>query len=107
MQTLAAINVRWRSFPAGGSPSVGGIISARGVSSQPITWTDALHDVFNECKASLSPAALLAHPDPSAPLALVTDVKSIVFTSKCATQTVKYSYTRMCHAYNRWEQLFG
>ena len=32
-----------------------------------------LHMAFNECRASLSRAALLAHPDPSAPLALVMD----------------------------------
>ena len=41
--------------------------------SHPITWTPELHKAFKECKASLSCATLLAHPDPSAPLALVTD----------------------------------
>jgi hypothetical protein len=44
--------------------------------SHPITWTPALHTAFDECKASLSKAALLAHPDPSAPLALVTDAST-------------------------------
>jgi hypothetical protein len=44
--------------------------------SHPITWTLELHKAFDECKASLSPATLLAHPDPSAPLALVTDAST-------------------------------
>jgi cleavage and polyadenylation specificity factor subunit 1 len=39
-------------------------------SSHPIIWTPDLH------KASLSRATLLAHPDPSAPLALVTDAST-------------------------------
>jgi cleavage and polyadenylation specificity factor subunit 1 len=44
--------------------------------SHPITWTPDLHRAFDECKASLSRATLLAHPDPSAPLALVTDAST-------------------------------
>jgi hypothetical protein len=36
--------------------------------SHPITWTPELLKAFEECKASLSRATLLAHPDPSAPL---------------------------------------
>jgi len=44
--------------------------------SHPVTWTDALVSAFNECKASLSRAALLAHPHPTAPLALVTDAST-------------------------------
>ena len=44
--------------------------------SRPVTWIDSLLQAFNECKASLSQAALLAHPDPSAPLALVTDAST-------------------------------
>ena len=44
--------------------------------SHPITWTPELHKAFEECKASLSRATLLAHPDPSAPLALVTDAST-------------------------------
>jgi hypothetical protein len=42
-------------------------------SSHPVTWTPELLKAFEECKASLSRANLLAHPDPSAPLSLVTD----------------------------------
>jgi cleavage and polyadenylation specificity factor subunit 1 len=41
--------------------------------SYPIVWTPELHKVFEECKPSLSRATLLAHPDPAAKLALVTD----------------------------------
>jgi cleavage and polyadenylation specificity factor subunit 1 len=44
--------------------------------SHPITWTPDLHKAFEECKASLSRATLLAHPDTSAPLALVTDAST-------------------------------
>jgi cleavage and polyadenylation specificity factor subunit 1 len=42
-------------------------------SSRPIAWTRDLHRAFEECKASLSHATLLADPDPALPLALVTD----------------------------------
>jgi hypothetical protein len=35
-----------------------------------------LHRAFEECKASLSRATLLAHPDPFAPLAPVTDAST-------------------------------
>jgi hypothetical protein len=44
--------------------------------SHPITWTPEILKAFEECKASLSRATLLAHPDPSAPLALVTDAST-------------------------------
>jgi hypothetical protein len=44
--------------------------------SHPIIWTPELLKAFEECKASLSCATLLAHPDPSAPLALVTDAST-------------------------------
>jgi cleavage and polyadenylation specificity factor subunit 1 len=44
--------------------------------SHPITWTPELLKAFGECKASLSRATLLAHPDPFAPLALVTDAST-------------------------------
>jgi cleavage and polyadenylation specificity factor subunit 1 len=41
--------------------------------SHPINWTPELQKAFDACKASLSHATLLSHPDPFAPLALVTD----------------------------------
>jgi hypothetical protein len=44
--------------------------------SHPITWTPELLKDFEECKASLSRATLLAHLDTSAPLALVTDAST-------------------------------
>ena len=44
--------------------------------SHPVTWTDALVAAFNECKASLFRAAVLAHPHPTAPLALVMDAST-------------------------------
>jgi hypothetical protein len=45
-------------------------------STHPITWTQELHKNFDDCKTSFSRATLLAHPDPSAPLALVTDAST-------------------------------
>jgi hypothetical protein len=44
--------------------------------SHPITQTLELLKAFEECKTSLSRATLLAHPDPSAPLPLVTDAST-------------------------------
>jgi hypothetical protein len=44
--------------------------------SHPIIWMPELHRAFEEYKASLSRATLLAHPDPSAPLALFTDAST-------------------------------
>jgi cleavage and polyadenylation specificity factor subunit 1 len=44
--------------------------------SHPITWSAVLDKAFDECKASLSQAALLAQPDPTATLALVTDAST-------------------------------
>jgi hypothetical protein len=41
--------------------------------SQPVDWTPTMVHAFEDCKASLSRATLLAHPDPSATLALFTD----------------------------------
>jgi hypothetical protein len=44
--------------------------------SHPITWTPEILKAFEECKASLSRATLLANPDPFALLALVTDAST-------------------------------
>jgi cleavage and polyadenylation specificity factor subunit 1 len=44
--------------------------------SHPITWIPELLTAFEESKASLSRATLLAHLDPSAPLAPVTDAST-------------------------------
>jgi hypothetical protein len=50
--------------------------------SHPITWTPELQKAFEECKASLSRATLLDHPNPSAPLALVTDASTSAMGAK-------------------------
>jgi hypothetical protein len=42
----------------------------------PIAWMQELHKAFKECKASLSRATLLTHPEPTAQLALVTDAST-------------------------------
>jgi hypothetical protein len=44
--------------------------------SHPITWTLELLKAFEECKASLSRTTLLVHPNPSNPLALITDAST-------------------------------
>jgi hypothetical protein len=44
--------------------------------SHPINWTPDLHRAFDEGKASLLRATLLAQPNPSAPLVLVTDAST-------------------------------
>jgi hypothetical protein len=53
-----------------------GISGPRVRGSHPITWTPELLNAFEECKASLLRATLLAHPDPSAPLSLITDAST-------------------------------
>jgi hypothetical protein len=54
-----------------------GVLSSPKVKgSHPITWTDIFVAAFNKCKASLSRAALLAHPHPTTPLALVMDAST-------------------------------
>jgi hypothetical protein len=45
--------------------------------SQPVNWTPTMVQAFEDCKSSLSHATLLAHPDPSATLALFTDASDI------------------------------
>jgi cleavage and polyadenylation specificity factor subunit 1 len=50
--------------------------SPRVKGTHPIAWTPELLKAFEECKASLSRAKLLAHPDPSAPLALASDAST-------------------------------
>jgi hypothetical protein len=62
--------------------------------SHPITWTPQLLKSFEECKASLSRATLLAHPDPTAPLALVT------YASTSAMGAVLQQ-----HVQNAWQPL--
>jgi cleavage and polyadenylation specificity factor subunit 1 len=44
--------------------------------SHPIAWTPELHKALEECKAILSRATLLAHPELTVQLALVTDAST-------------------------------
>lgn len=39
----------------------------------PVNWTPELQQAFQNCKEGVAQAAMLAHPDPNAPLALFTD----------------------------------
>jgi hypothetical protein len=41
-----------------------------------VIWTESLVAAFDECKMSSSRAALLAHPNPTAPLALAKDTST-------------------------------
>jgi transposase InsO family protein len=45
-------------------------------SSHPISWTPELLQTFADCKENLFHATLLANPDPSAPLALITNAST-------------------------------
>jgi hypothetical protein len=65
-----------RRFLAHQAPLHNVLSGPRVKGSHPITWTPELHKAFEECKVSLSRATLLAHPDPSAPLALITDAST-------------------------------
>jgi len=49
--------------------------------SPTITLTTVLSQFFEECKATLSRAAMLAHPDITAPIALVTDASTTAMGS--------------------------
>jgi hypothetical protein len=53
--------------------------------SHPINWTPELTKAFDAFKASLSHATLLAHPDTSALLALVTDASTSASASVTPT----------------------
>jgi hypothetical protein len=44
--------------------------------SKSINWTPELNRAFEECKASLLRATMPAHPDGTAPIALVTDAST-------------------------------
>lgn len=50
-------------------------------SNSPVVWTPALEDAFDACRSSIANAALLAHPDSSAPLAIVTDASDFAIGS--------------------------
>lgn len=50
----------------------------------PITWTTSTQAAFNECRESIAQAALLAYPEPNAPLAIISDASD--FTVGAALQ---------------------
>jgi hypothetical protein len=56
---------------------------------QSITCTPALSQAFEECKASLSRAAMLGHPDVAAPIALVTDASTTAMGAVLQQRTQK------------------
>jgi hypothetical protein len=62
----------------------------RSKGSRHIIWTPELHKAFEECKVSLSRATLMAHLDPTAPLALVTGA-SMSATGAVLQQRVKHA----------------
>jgi hypothetical protein len=62
--------------------------------SHTITWTPEHLKAFKECKANLSGATLLAHPDPSVPLALDTDASTSAMGAVIQQ-----------HVENAWQQL--
>jgi cleavage and polyadenylation specificity factor subunit 1 len=55
--------------------------------SHLITWTPNLHRSFEEFEATLSRATLLAHPDPAAPLTLLTDSATGAVLQQCVSNT--------------------
>jgi cleavage and polyadenylation specificity factor subunit 1 len=78
---LGMLNFYRRFLPqaAAARPPLHDVLSGPRVNdSHPIIWTPDFHRACEECKASLSRATLLAHPDPSAPHALVTDASNSV-----------------------------
>jgi hypothetical protein len=78
-RVLGMINVYRRFLPHAAAPQAplhDALSGPRVKGSHPITWTPEFLKAFEECKASLSRATLLAHPDPSAQLALVTDAST-------------------------------
>jgi hypothetical protein len=76
------------------APLHGVLSDPRVKGSHPITWTPERLKAFDEWKASLSRATLLANPDPSTPLAIVT------YTSTSAMGAVLHQRVK-----NSWQPL--
>jgi hypothetical protein len=73
---LGMLNVYRRFIPQAASTQASLHVALAGPKikgSQPVDWTPTMVHAFKDCKASLFRATLLAHPDPSAMLALFTD----------------------------------
>lgn len=81
---LGALNF-YRRFIAGAAKSqvlLHALLSGPKVkNSSQVAWTPALEEAFNACKTSIANAALLAHPDSSAPLSIVTDASDFAIGS--------------------------
>ena len=60
-----------------------GAVAAAG-KSKHIGWTDQCEDAFRASKEALSRAALLHHPDPSAPTALTVDASDVAVGAELA-----------------------
>lgn len=75
-QFLGMVNFYRRFLPQAAktqAPLNGLLVGADPKGKTPITWTPDLQDSFEQCKRDLANAALLAHPDINAELAVVTD----------------------------------
>ncbi len=51
--------------------------TASGKAKQPLNWTSKMAAAFEDSKAALARATLLAHPQPGTPIALTTDASDI------------------------------
>ncbi|KMQ85849.1 gag-pol polyprotein [Lasius niger] len=74
-QFLGTLNF-YRRFIAGAAQeqaTLNDVLHGQKKGKTPIEWTTNLEQAFNSCKDSLARAALLAHPDPTAELAVTTD----------------------------------
>ena len=77
---LGMQNFYWRFIPQAANiqaPLHVALAGPKVKRSQLVDWTSTMVQAFEDCKASLSRAMLLAHPDPSATLALFTDTSGI------------------------------
>lgn len=75
-QFLGMINFYRRFMPSAArlqAPLNDLLVGADASGKVPIVWTPELLNTFDKCKRSLSQAALLAHPDSRAELAIVAD----------------------------------
>ena len=94
---LGMPNFYWRFIPQTArlqAPLHSAVAGPKVKGSQPVEWTSALVQAFEDCKGSLSRATLLAHPDPPTKLAL--------FTETSDTSIVAALHQRVCDV---WQPL--